>query len=78
MMGGFRDSQSTILTAFRRADASSQLEREANRFAATVLMPDTLIREYGPVSDPVELGRIFGVSTEAMRIRLDDVLSVGR
>ena len=76
--GGFRDDRSTILTAFRQSGATSPLEREANQFAAEILMPEPLIREYAPISDPMDLGRIFGVSAEAMRIRLDDVLSIRR
>lgn len=76
--GGFRDSQSTIRTVFRRAGDSSIEEREANQFAAALLMPETLVREYGPVSDAVALGSIFGVSAEAMRIRLEDGLYVRR
>lgn len=52
---------------------SPQLEREANRFAAALLMPPALVRrEHGRLGTNVpELATRFGVSTEAMLIRLE-------
>jgi IrrE N-terminal-like domain len=47
-------------------------EREANRFAAELLMPEPLVREHadrdGP--DPIALAECFGVSDVAMGYRL--------
>ena len=52
--------------------AGRDLEREANVFAAELLMPQPLVVEHaaelGP--DPVGLGGLFGVSTLAMHWRL--------
>src|SRR5438067_5607346 len=47
--------------------ADRALEREANVFAAELLMPDGTVREQWPrVASLSELGRRFGVSSEAM------------
>ena len=48
------------------------LEREANRFAAALLMPEQLVRELGGavrLSVPL-MARRFGVSVPAMQVRL--------
>jgi Zn-dependent peptidase ImmA (M78 family) len=51
-------------------------EREANQFAAGLLMPKNLVatarRETG-VNDPSRLARLFGVSPAAMEIRMDNL-----
>lgn len=64
-------------TILYRSKLSSKLEVEANRFAAQLLMPLPKIREYleefGGRRDrqvAVEMARKFGVSTDAMEIRL--------
>ncbi len=50
----------------------AELEREANRFAAALLMPEQLVRELaGAVRLSVPLmARRFGVSVPAMQVRL--------
>jgi Zn-dependent peptidase ImmA (M78 family) len=51
--------------------AAKALEREANVFAAEVLMPDLPVREaFALAPEPAHLARHFGVSEEAMRWRL--------
>lgn len=66
--------------AYRSVDAGNfyntsitpEHEMEANRFAANLLMPAHLVRRYyyERTSDPVELSKLFQVSSEAMRHRL--------
>ncbi len=55
-----------------RSGLSNVVERQANKFAQRILMPDHLLQEaiaqFGP--DPTVLARNFGVSEEAMRLRL--------
>jgi Zn-dependent peptidase ImmA (M78 family) len=46
-------------------------ERQANSFAANLLMPRALIAAAG-TNDPVALAQRFGVSEEAMRLRLGE------
>lgn len=45
-------------------------ERQANSFAANVLMPKHALASISPNADVAELARQFGVSEAAMRIRL--------
>lgn len=46
-------------------------ETEANKFAATVLMPRSLVvREYNANNNPADLARAFGVSEMSMKWRL--------
>ena len=67
---GFKDSRDNISRAFRRSDAPlSPMETEANQFAAALLMPTKLVRAYRYL-DPAALAKRFGVSTQAMDIRL--------
>ena len=54
-------------------ETASRLEREANRFAAALLMPEPLVREEATLarlSVPL-LARRFGVSASAMQVRLE-------
>jgi Zn-dependent peptidase ImmA (M78 family) len=52
-------------------DANRTLEREANVFAAEVLMPDTLVREaFADDATAADLANSFRVSEEAMQWRL--------
>jgi Zn-dependent peptidase ImmA (M78 family) len=55
------------------ANGVTRIEREANQFAAALLMPADLVRaavaERG--TDVVALARAFGVSSQAMHIRLE-------
>ena len=51
--------------------ADRALEREANGFAAELLMPEELVREeFRRAATPAELAEWFGVSAEAMHWRL--------
>ena len=51
--------------------ADRALEREANVFAAELLMPEGRVREaWGRAASVAELARSFGVSAEAMNWRL--------
>lgn len=58
-----------------RSKLGGVYERQANRFAANILMPAALIKGYyrGGMQSLAELGRVFDVSTEAMRIRLGEL-----
>ncbi len=52
-------------------DADRSLEREANVFAAELLMPEATVRtEFTRTPAPLALAILFGVSEEAMRWRL--------
>jgi Zn-dependent peptidase ImmA (M78 family) len=70
-----RDRIGSSLTddAMYRSGLSTREEAEANRLAADILMPRTLIahyiKSYGS-ADPGVLASIFNVSEAAMRIRL--------
>jgi hypothetical protein len=64
-------------TILYRSKLSNQMEAEANRFAAGLLMPfeqvRTKLNELGLQRDhnaAIELARVFEVSTDAMEIRL--------
>lgn len=67
------DGGSRVL--FRLDDASTEtLEREANNFAASLLMPaDLVIKGWQDVGDIENLARIFKVSVIAMSIRLSQL-----
>lgn len=62
---------------YRMDDAKelANIEREANRFAAYLLMPkDLLFQVWKAVGeDVVKCAKIFGVSTAAMSIRLEEM-----
>ena len=69
-----KDAQEDKITSFRMD--SSPKERQANAFAANLLMPESLVRQEHarmviPVSD--SLADIFRVSKQAMRFRLDEL-----
>lgn len=57
---------------FYRSRLSNRMEAEANRYAASLLMPMTSIYRLidQGIADPRELARRFHVSLEAMSIRL--------
>ena len=59
-------------TFARRANDPSMMEREADSFAASLLMPESAVRRYinSGVKGLNELAGIFGVSTLAMKYRL--------
>jgi len=55
-------------------------EREANQFAAALLMPSEMVRHVhrtAGVNDPRRLAALFGVSPRAMEIRLDNLSKRG-
>jgi Zn-dependent peptidase ImmA (M78 family) len=58
-----------------RSKLGGRYERQANQLAADILMPPGLVRGYylGGTNSPVELGNIFDVSADAMRIRLQEL-----
>lgn len=58
-----------------RSKLGGDYERQANRFAADILMPPALVRGYyrGGMVSYADLGETFGVSTDAMRIRLQEL-----
>ncbi len=75
------------LTLYTRKENSAsenvdfQMEREANVFAAGLLMPDKLLKEYISrhdlnISDEFDVSRLaiaFGVSEQALQIRLNNL-----
>lgn len=60
-------------TLFRLDDAAhSKIETEANNFAASLTMPEQLVRKaWEGLSDVEEVAKIFKVSVSAMSIRLE-------
>lgn len=59
-------------TLFRRDGVeSTQLEREANNFAASLIMPKELIKKaWAKLQNVEDCAQVFNVSIEAMSIRL--------
>jgi Zn-dependent peptidase ImmA (M78 family) len=57
---------------FRKDDQpATQFEIEANNFAASLIMPEGLVkRAWGKLKDVDDCARVFSVSVEAMSIRL--------
>lgn len=57
---------------YRSEHLSGGQEAEANRFAADILMPYGLLEEFASrgITNIERLARAFGVSTQAMKIRL--------
>jgi len=55
---------------YRSEHMSGAKETEANRFAADILMPYDLLQSYARDLNVDELARKFGVSSQAMSIRL--------
>ena len=54
-----------------KSNSDSDIEKEANEFAAELLMPESAIRAYWPIADSIQnLANIFGVSYLAMKTRL--------
>ncbi|WP_261516129.1 ImmA/IrrE family metallo-endopeptidase [Chelativorans petroleitrophicus] len=58
-----------------RSDAKNAREREANQFAALVLMPDTEFRTALSSGDIDSVARTFGVSKQAAEYRRDSVIN---
>jgi Zn-dependent peptidase ImmA (M78 family) len=85
--GGFVDTKMTIeavddpvddlaepAIAFRRQNSTGPHERDANRFAAALLMPAPLVRAtYNAPADLPRLAEWFGVSLGSLAIRLREL-----
>ncbi|WP_444976565.1 ImmA/IrrE family metallo-endopeptidase [Xanthobacter sp. TB0136] len=58
-----------------RSTKGSVIERQANSYAATILMPARLVRQHYQqgATEPEDMARIFGVSTEVARIRMREL-----
>lgn len=54
-------------------NAKPAVEREADAFAANLLMPAKLVRKYKDFATVSELAKMFCVSEQAMRYRLNRV-----
>lgn len=68
------DDENEFIVSFR--GLQNQVEREADIFACEILMPDAIMKSvYNEVPFPTVsyLAGIFGVSKQAMRIRLDEL-----
>lgn len=76
-LSGMEATQPQIVQVTRRRDIR-RLEIEANRFAAELLMPASLISDaikiHGP--DTHALAQFFDVSLQAMQIRLESLLYI--
>ena len=69
-----RAYRSTDVGKYHNTRIGMKEEREANRFAANLLMPDKKVIELKKdISDPEKLAREFGVSLQAMNIRLSSL-----
>lgn len=61
-----------VLPRFHKPDRKDVLEKEANCFAANLLVPEKLLKPVRTAS-VAELARVFGVSTTMMEFRLQNV-----
>lgn len=60
--------------AMYRSRQSDRVERQANSYAASLLMPAPLVRDFAKTSDQLsETALHFGVSEEVARIRLEEL-----
>jgi Zn-dependent peptidase ImmA (M78 family) len=50
--------------------ASDPLEKEANAFAAELLVPEKMLQHYSKIGSIPELARLFNVSEEVIRFRM--------
>ena len=71
-------NESDVLYRYQKFNGASQIEREANYFAACLLVPKKMLnkvmKEYNlDKGDEYYLSRLFGVSKEMMRYRLKEV-----
>lgn len=65
------DQAYDILYREKRLHARPELEKEADEFAAELLMPEATIRLYWPIAESIQqLAEIFSVSYSAMEYRL--------
>ena len=60
---------------YRRDDiTSNKLEKEANNFAASLIMPEAIVRKvWAKLQDVDDCAQVFNVSVEAMSIRLSRI-----
>ncbi|MCH4025249.1 MAG: ImmA/IrrE family metallo-endopeptidase [Acetobacter fabarum] len=58
------------------ADRKPDVEKEADVFAANLLMPETMVRKYMEVASIPEMARMFAVSDAAMRHRVSQLSRV--
>lgn len=67
-----RAYRSTNVNEYQNGRIGPKEETEANKFAAWLLMPPELIRQYWNegTDEPGDLAKQFGVSEQAMKIRL--------
>lgn len=72
--GAFVDADNVldcVGVLYRRDNNSTELEAEANSFAASLLMPEGLVKKvWKRLKDIEECAQVFNVSVEAMSIRL--------
>lgn len=61
--------------AMYRSPRGNDIERQANSYAATILMPAPLVRTYfrGGMRDYASMSRAFDVSTDMARIRMREL-----
>ncbi|NKD55162.1 MULTISPECIES: ImmA/IrrE family metallo-endopeptidase [Haematospirillum] len=71
-----RAYRSTDAGKYHNTRIGRKEEIQANKFAARLLMPEALIRQYQKkgMTDPADLARQFGVSEQAMKIRIGAML----
>ncbi len=66
-------------TMYRSEQMSNAFEAQANQMAADILMPVRLVKAMWSISGSVEvMARSFGVSKDAMRIRLEAMSLIPR
>lgn len=61
--------------ALYRSPKGNVIERQANSYAATILMPARLVRQHYQrgATEPEDMAKIFGVSSEMARIRMREL-----
>ena len=65
---------SLVDNAMYRSSLSTSYERQANQYAAKILLPAPAVtRAYRSCPDPRRLANMFDVSQQAMRIRLEEL-----
>ncbi|MGH0033029.1 MAG: ImmA/IrrE family metallo-endopeptidase [Myxococcota bacterium] len=67
-----------IDNAMYRSSLSDRFEAQANRLAASILMPERLVTSARFQGDTAHLASLFGVSESAMDIRLKSLSEAGR
>lgn len=63
--------------ALYRSGLSDRIEVQANNLAADILMPERAVKQsYKKITDVADLAQKFNVSTQAMSIRLKDLVGL--